>query len=61
MIGGPRIARVELNVDERMRLAELIESRDEQLVGKKCRCAHAQRLAAIVPGELRQCAIESIE
>src|SRR6516165_10436276 len=61
MTNRPRIARVELNIDGRMRRAEILEPRDEQLVGEQRGCTHAQRLPAIAARELRERPVESLE
>src|SRR6516165_1398402 len=61
MTNRPRIARVELNIDGRVRRAEILEPRDEQLVGEQRGCTHAQRLPAIAARELRERPVESLE
>jgi hypothetical protein len=57
----PRIARVELNIDGRMRRAEVLEPRDEQLVGEQRGCTHAQRFPTVAARELRERPLESLE
>lgn len=61
MRGGPRLARLHLDVDVRMRHAERCEPRHEQFAREEWRHQHAQPPSASPSGDLREAAVERLE